>query len=112
MTTGAKIGLVALGLAIVGGGIALYVYTELGKEPDMDVKNINPDKKTADIIVGKKHVSYKFTPNTVLELGPVTPFYTAQVVAYSIESADEAARIDVKLMRQGKLAKTKTVYLG
>lgn len=112
MNKGAKIGLIFLAAAVVGGAITYYVYTELGQAPEVKVTGINPNNRTAVITIGKKQVNYTFASGSVLQLGKVSPFYTAQVVAYKIEDPGEAARIDIKLMRNGKLASTKTVYLG
>lgn len=111
MSTGGKIALVALALLVTGGVATYFVYMELSKEPELSFGSVDPKTRSVTITIGKKQFQYKYQPS-VLYLGKVSPFHTAEVVSYTPVNSDEATRVDIKIMKKGKLTQTKTVYLG
>jgi hypothetical protein len=101
MSTTTKIA-IPVSILIITAGL---LYFGLSRLPVILITNLNKDKKTATVRIGKKTIEYKLDKSTGLEVGKVSVLHTATIVPNP--GILDVATIQIK--KFGKLVDTKTI---
>ena len=105
MTTKTKV-LIGITSALAVGGV---LYVKVFSIPRISIEQIDRIKKTAIIEIGSKTVTYKFDTKQGMEIGKVSPLYTAHIEP-AFESTDGATKIaTIVVERNGQTRATKKI---